>query len=245
MKYFRNIFVFNEKSLNKDFVEKFKTKLDVTERGYGYWCWKPQVILQALQQIEVGECLIYMDAGCHLNHRGVNKLNEYVQQVESSDSGILAFELKFNDEITHHESEWTKGSVFDFFDVKNQESITNSAQICATTIILQKRPSVENFIHNWLKLFETNFNLFDDSLSDWNFVDFKSHRHDQSVFSIMSKINKIEIRSHGENYPIFHTPSGEPEWATLRNFPIQARRDKSTQLQKTKTAIKKLFTSRI
>jgi hypothetical protein len=36
-------------------------------RGYGYWVWKPYVILEELNKIPDGDILLYTDAGCELN----------------------------------------------------------------------------------------------------------------------------------------------------------------------------------
>jgi hypothetical protein len=44
----------------------------------------------------------------------------------------------------------------------------------------------------WLDVFETRFDLIDDSPSKIkNFSEFVENRHDQSVFSILCKINGI------------------------------------------------------
>lgn len=32
-------------------------------RGFGYWCWKPRVILMALEQIKEGDLLVFLDIG--------------------------------------------------------------------------------------------------------------------------------------------------------------------------------------
>jgi hypothetical protein len=50
-------------------------------------------------------------------------------------------------------------------------------------------------------VFYDDFSLVDDSLSKSpNFMEFKENRHDQSVWSIIGKINGIPCLSHSEQY---------------------------------------------
>ena len=36
-------------------------------KGGGYWCWKPYIISHALEQCEIGDIVVYADAGCSVN----------------------------------------------------------------------------------------------------------------------------------------------------------------------------------
>ena len=65
--FFDKIFLLNENNLSKNFKTKFKNELVLGSKGYGYWCWKPEVILNILQKLNNNDCLMYVDAGCHLN----------------------------------------------------------------------------------------------------------------------------------------------------------------------------------
>ena len=58
------------------------------------WAWKPQVITQVLDQIGDDELLLYLDAGCHLNKLGLNRLRQYFSILDSSAEGIVAFQSK-------------------------------------------------------------------------------------------------------------------------------------------------------
>jgi len=48
------ISVYTEKDLNVDFIKHFKDKLIFGSRGFGYWCWKPilLVILLAVNNLD-------------------------------------------------------------------------------------------------------------------------------------------------------------------------------------------------
>ena len=228
---FDRIETLNEDDLSQNFLNEFQHRLDVSP-GFGYWVWKPQVILQVMEKLQPGDILLYADAGCHLNRRGVHRLWEYAEIVKSSPTGILGFELSFGRELTHPESSWTKGDLFDFFGIKKDSEFASSPQVCGTVIIFQKRPNVEAFLRQWLDVFRGHFGLVDDSPSSWNFPDFVAHRHDQSVFSLMAKLSGAYLLSHSESYPAKVKSNGRPDWRTLKGFPVLAKRDKLTTVGK-------------
>ncbi len=84
--FFDNIFIYNEYNLPKD--EKFEALLShklVPSRGFGYWCWKPFIILKTLENIKDGDILVYADIGCHINKDFIiklylrNKMNAFIK----------------------------------------------------------------------------------------------------------------------------------------------------------------------
>ena len=194
MQFFDKILINNENNLDQDFREHFKDKLIKGSRGYGYWVWKPQIILQAFREMNDGDILLYTDVGCHFNKNGIKRLNEYFKMVESTPTGILAFHQDTRpttdpDLIALYdglEKVFTKGDLFDYFGVRNNKSIVDTGQIMATAFIIKKSKQSKNFINEWLSVFKNRFNLVDDSKSiSPNFIDFIGHRHDQSIFSIL------------------------------------------------------------
>jgi len=48
----------------KKILLKFKNK-----RGYGYWFWKPYLILKIMKKMNAGDILHYADIGCHINSK--------------------------------------------------------------------------------------------------------------------------------------------------------------------------------
>lgn len=229
MKVFENIFCWTEADLEPRFRENFAHVLTPQVRGFGYFVWKPQVILQALERTAIGDVLLYLDSGSHLVTTGRDRFLEYVEVATRSESGVLAFQL------THIEKEWSKGDLLEFFGVRNQPLICDTQQIQAGAIFIHHRPGVREFFEDWLETFSQRFDLVDDtpSLSS-NDEAFVAHRHDQSVFSILAKMRGVSYLSALEQYP----PGNPPDWESLRNFPIHHRRDKRTLLQKFATHIR-------
>ena len=233
MKTYDEILIYDESGLDLDFKERFKDNLVYGSRGFGYWVWKPQVILQTFEKMDYGDVCNYVDAGCWLNPKGKKRLNEYFDLVLQDEKGILAFQVKntFNDPLLNQfslpEFKWTKGDLFDYFGVRNNLNITQSEQIGASVIFIKKNKFTEKFVKEWLNVYQQNFGLADDSPSvSLNFAGFIEHRHDQSIFGILCKIYEVNTISAFEYWYPSKENIHKPDWSKLKNYPIWAKRDK-------------------
>jgi hypothetical protein len=241
----------DENKLDKEFVSKFRNKLKKGSRGFGYWSWKPQIILQTLEAIEDGDIIQYTDAGCHLNKEGIDRLKYYFDIAESAQSGILAFKA---DPPSFHDGrklldlqvlKWTKGDLFDYFKVRDDKNITHTQTIGAGVIFVRKCNDSIKLLNEWIKVIESDFSLIDDTPSrSLNFDGFIEHRHDQGIFSILCILNGVTTLSAYEYwYP--QKDSFKPDWEALKGFPIHAKRDKDfglirRVLNKLKNSLKKI-----
>ena len=234
--FYTDIFIYDESNLSQEFVTKYSQHLKPEVKGFGYWCWKPQIIKQVLDEMSEGDILHYLDIGCHLNSRGIMRLQEYIDILKNS-KGILGFDFSYpldNKFFKHDgrklfdwpEKHWTKIDLLKYFNADNDE-ILNSPQICATTIFFLKNSFTQNFVNDWVNTFKENFSLIDDSPSNHKEKEgFIMHRHDQSIFSILGKLNDISIISSYEiYYPDKHNII-KADWQALENLPIHAKRDK-------------------
>jgi len=230
LNFFDGILINNENDLEQDFKERFRDKLIKGSRGYGYWVWKPQIVLQALDQMNEGDVLLYADAGCHLNKNGIERLKYYFERANLSESGLFVFQeaVKTEDDnletgYSHLEKIYTKGDIFDYFNVRDNKQICDTGMIIATTFLIRKCEKSEDIINKWLDIFKINFNLVDNSPSkSQNFDGFIENRHDQSIFSILCKLNKIASISSYETW--------QSDWKKLDRYPILAKRDKDLPL---------------
>ena len=223
--YFDVISINDETNLDACFREQFKGKLVEGVKGFGYWVWKPQIILQTLRQMKECDLLLYMDAGCHFNKHGIKRLNEYFEIAIQSPTGMVVFQEAKESENKNLavgillESMWTKGDVFDFFSVRDNKEIYATGQMVGGIHVIKKCKESENIFSCWLDVFKYNFNLIDDSPSvSPNFPDFIRHRHDQSIISIICKKNNIPSISAAELW--------QKDWKKLKAYPILAKRDK-------------------
>ena len=234
-KIFEQTVLADEDFLDIDFRNKYKKFLMAGTRGYGYWCWKPQIILQVLKNLSEGDMLLYADAGCHLNYRGKARLLEYFEILQNSKSGILGFQAKPPEMPLEYDGRqlfdypnyaWTKGDTLDYFGIRDNEEIINSQTIGAGIILIRKCQSSIDIIKKWIKTFSHDFSLIDDSPSKSPNPDgFIEHRHDQAIFSILCLQNSVDtISAYEYYYP--KKNSNKPDWNALKNFPIHAMRDK-------------------
>lgn len=255
MNFYDNISVYNENDLDSTFINEFKDKLIFGSRGFGYWCWKPQIVLQELDKMNYNDILQYSDVGCHLNPNGINRLIEYFNIANIEESLMFqsrSLNSNSNNLYGHFflEYQWTKADIFNHFNVINNNDIINSGQIIATTFIIKKTNKIIDIINQWKKTFQNNFSLIDDSPSIIpNIEGFIENRHDQSIFSILCKINNLKTLSSCENSPHYFIFSENNwcsqlnvkyndtnpdinnyngyDWSMLDKYPILAKKDKS------------------
>lgn len=194
-----NIHVYDETTLPDDFHQRYESFVRRAPRGYAYWLWKPYLTLYTLQNhMQDGDTLVYCDAGCMLNTtpRGSDALAKAVQAAQVSPCGMLAFATG------HVEYKWTKIDLLDFLDVSPQHRNTN--QLIATGFVICKTPRSVQVVEDWLSIASRdNHHYLDDSHSHIPEQGLFEHRHDQSIFSCLRKINEATVWED-TSYPPFH-----------------------------------------
>ena len=238
LNFFDRIYLENESSLSKEFKEKFKDKLLSGSRGYGYWSWKPEIILNVLNKINEGDCLLYIDAGCHLNYNGKKRLQEYFHILEKDKNSIIAFqanEPNNKNSTLHHDGrqlisqkiyEWVKGDLIDYFNARDDYKTINSNIIGAGVILIKKSSKSLSIVKEWQKIIWTRFDLLDDRPSiSKNLEGFIENRHDQAIWTLLCLKNKINTLSAYEYWYPKKTNPQIPDWYKLRYYPIHAKRD--------------------
>lgn len=231
---------FDETMLDSDFRSRFKSKLRDDIRGFGYWCWKPQVALQALAQMRDGDVLVYVDAGCHLNPRGRQRLEEYVAAL-TPEIPILAF--KYNDAsqdivlqargVPDWTNEaWTKEDLFVALGVEPGAPLRTDQTYHATTFMLLNGPTARQFLTDWIEVFAKNWAMIDDTPSQAaNAPNFQEHRHDQSIFSILcGRYPVIDIDAR--EIVCWSADQKSFDWDVLARYPVHARRDRNMSRSK-------------
>jgi hypothetical protein len=198
MKFYDTILAYNEDCFDINFRQHFQEKFQL--RGYGYWVWKPYVVLKALEEINAGDILHYADAGCHLNKRGIKRLYDYFELTRNSPCGISAFGTQ-KKQFT--EKYWTKGDLFEYFNVNERPDIYDTGQIGAGVFFIKKCKESMEIITKWMDLFYNNFSLIDDTPSKFeNFNGFNENKYDQSVFSLLGKIYNFSLLPKSETHSL-------------------------------------------
>lgn len=171
--YVDKVITYRKGDLGSEFVEKYK-KHFAHSRGAGYWIWKPKIIQLTLQKMDENDELLYLDTGCEIR-ADPKPLFELLKEQD-----IVTFE------IDHIDRKWCKRDLFNAMQA-DQPEILESPQRCTTYILLRKNAKTIAIIDEWAK-WAANLHLIDDSPSEQpNYWDFVEHRHDQSIWSILTK----------------------------------------------------------
>lgn len=179
MDMFDNVFALNEKDLASEFLNRHEEFIDNNPRGYGYWIWKPQVIKQIMDLVPENSIIIYCDAGCSIQNK--EDILKLITQID--EKGILAFQWDED-----KESSWSKMDTIN----KVYPDGSEDPQIIATAILFRKCKMSDEFLNEWLSYCE-DYHLVDDSQSnESNAENFKEHRHDQSIFSLLCKKHGVK-----------------------------------------------------
>ena len=197
--------ILNESDLSSGFQSEFGDRLIAGSKGFGFYSWKPQLILQTLQESQFGDLIHWLDVGSHLRPEKSQRLEFLFHIAASAESGVLAFEAPKIPALLLNplyrgarmlEYQWTKADVFKFFGVLANPAITHTEQIAAGTIILRNCAESHKLVSLWTEVIRRDFSLIDDSPSSTpNFPGFVEHRHDQSLFSVVGKMFGITTLS--------------------------------------------------
>lgn len=214
-KFFFSVEVFGPQNLEKEFKYKFNSILGL-KKGGGYWLWKLNIIENKLKKINDEDYLIYIDSGCTINNKGIERLNDYINLLKNSNLGIISFQL------THLEKIWTIKEIFNYFKINNELNILNSGQYMATILIMKKNKHLLNILDSWSKLINHDSLLITDHYNNNQESYFKDNRHDQSILSIIRKIEGSIIlkdetyfgKYTKENYDLNNVALKYPFWAT-------------------------------
>jgi len=194
---------YTDKGRDWEFTKKYN---DVTcTRGYGYWQWKPIIILDALSKLNDGDIVGYVDSGNVI----INNL-EYVFNA-CEERGIVLFDNRDGNYVTTHKNkEWTKRDCFVLMDCDSEEYY-NAPQVDAAYQFYKKTPNTIEFLEKYMS-FCSNDNIISDlpNITKDNLPEFKDHRHDQSILSLMAV--KYEI-------PLLPEPSEWGNYLEDRPYP--------------------------
>ncbi|WP_297814165.1 hypothetical protein, partial [uncultured Helicobacter sp.] len=202
MNIFEDIFIYSECSLPLVFKEKFRDKFYVDSkngevfhyntgyskklnglsysRGFGYWCWKPKVILMALEQIKEGDLLVFLDIGMEFC---ASKREELIEMLEKTNQKEIVG-LQFDEA----EKKWQKGDTLAYFDLTNNEEFLNSGQFGSGMIFLKKSKKTFKIISEWMEIFDKHYDFVTDEPSKLpNKKEFVRNSHDQAIWSILIK----------------------------------------------------------
>jgi hypothetical protein len=174
---------------------KTKTFIRENPKGYGYWIWKPILILDFIKNYPDIEVILYMDSGCEFisNPNSDITWHDYLDKFGKFDAVFFANDLK--------EYSWTKQELFEYLSVSADEKLTD--QLVGGTFLMTRKFALD-FCHKWLEVMQAdNFLYANDEVNHLKqSVGFREHRYDQSALSILAKreSNVCILRGNEEIY---------------------------------------------
>ena len=180
LKLFDKSILFTDKNLMNDkiFWDKHSDFIKKNKRGFGYWLWKPYIILKTMNELENGDILLYLDCGCEFIENNKDLIIKYFDYVKK--------DKIIGNEIKTLEGQFSKMDLIDYLKLNN-ENILKSYQREAGANMFYVNDETKKLVEEWYNI-GSEYNFIDDSSSKLkNINGFKEHRHDQSIFSLLTK----------------------------------------------------------
>ena len=223
---FNKILQLNEENI-PDFIKKHDHFIKENKPGFGLWIWKPKIIYDTLNKMELGDILVYCDAGTFINKKGKERFNYYIRQLEKYDMVVFATS---ND---YKAQNFVKNdAIMNYYPDFNNQWI----QYCyAGVIIIKKTEKSVKFVEDWLGLCE-NHNFIDKnpSIKYRDFPHYLGNDCDNGLFNLCLAKHKIhftiipdEINLYtSDNIQVAHTNLNQKnvDWSSLDHIPFQVRR---------------------
>lgn len=181
--------------IDSDFAERHSGILS-QRRGVGYWLWKPYFINKILTGMGSDDILFYADSGSVF----VKRMEPIFNEIASDPVGVIGFRLAGG----HTEKRYTKRDVFLHMDT-NTHQYTDTPQRMASFMCFRGTDSAKKLAKEYLDLCCIS-HLIDDSpnTDGWAETDFVDHRHDQSVWSLLTKKHGVTILPDPTQWGVHH-----------------------------------------
>jgi len=196
---FDSVIQWNRTDLDDSFLEETKDIIN-QNRGAGYWIWKPYVIRKTLEMVNQNDIVFYSDAAAVF----IRDMNPIFDAIIQND--IIGFELAGH----HKEGVWTRKSCIQKIGL-DPETTRHTDQRMASFIGIKNCERSRNIIDEYLsfcKIPDMVLDLEEDSPLE----EFKEHRHDQSVWSLITKKHDVEIIPDPTQWGIKHQQSTENDF---------------------------------
>ena len=209
---FDAIIQYTIKDIDSLFLTKNK-KILTQKRGAGYWLWKPYLIFQTLKNVKEGDVVFYADSGSEF----IKPMKPIFELIKEND--VVGFKLSGN----HKEKQYTRKAVIERVWA-NSDDVADTNQDMASFIGVKKTSNTESkdgVIGRWLDLCQDPELIMDQPRSSDEFEGFIDHRHDQSLWSLISKFHNVHKAPDPSQWGINSGESAE------KDFFINHHRDRN------------------
>lgn len=175
------LFTGNYLKNDKDFWEKHRDFILKNKKGFGFWVWKPYIIKKTMEFMNDGDILLYLDAGLDLDFRKKNIIKQKFKIVKE-DKIIGTYVRKINGP----EKRWCKMDLIKHMDMLDNKYLNTQQRQGGTNMFLVCEDT-RNLVNEWYNI-ACKYQLLNNLPSTTKNLDcFREHRHDQSIFSLLTK----------------------------------------------------------
>jgi len=181
----RNLNVFDHTKLytdqdlknDKSFWNQHSNFIETNPRGYGYWLWKPYIIKDAMDKMKDGDILLYLDCGCEFNIAKKGMIKYFLGMIKNEH--IIGTRNCI-------EKQYNKMDLVEKLGMSDDMHL-NTLQHQAGALLFLVCDKTRNLVNQWYEI-GSDYHNIDDSPSILKNLDcFREHRHDQSIFSLLTK----------------------------------------------------------
>ena len=179
MNVFTDMILYTPDHLKNDleFWTKHGTFITENKRGYGYWLWKSFLVKKTMGSMRNGDILLYLDCGCELSPTKRNELLESIEIVKKD---------KIVGTYVCLERDWTKMDLIRLLDVYHEKYL-HTQQHQAGALLFLVCDETRELVNRWYEVASDYHNIDDSPSILENLYNFQEHRHDQSIFSLLTK----------------------------------------------------------
>jgi len=199
---FNVVYRMTDADIDSDFAKKNEGILK-HQKGAGYWLWKPYFINRLIGRLAEDDVLFYCDSGAHF----IKPMDPILEAVQKDSRGVVGFNMSGG----HIEKEYTKRDVFRALGAETPEC-TDTPQRTASFMAFRGTPFAKTFVRDYLNLCCDPHLITDEPNSDgWVEPGFRDNRHDQSIWSVLTKKNKITMLPDPSQWGLVHKETTEAD----------------------------------
>lgn len=199
---FNVVYQMSRGDINANFIEQNKEIMS-SKRGVGYWLWKPYFINKILTDMSSDDIVFYADSGSVF----VRRMEPIFDRLANDPIGVIGFKLAGG----HIERKYTKRDVINHMNMNLAEH-TETPQRMASFMCFRGTDSAKQLAKEYLDLCCIPHLINDSPNTDgWIEPDFVDHRHDQSVWSLLTKKHNITILPDPTQWGVHHGENTESD----------------------------------
>jgi hypothetical protein len=192
-----------DKLLQAGYEQEFQD-IRLTERGSGFWTWKPFIIHQKLEQVADGDMVFYCDVGRRYPFKKLTgSILPYTTWMENNHQDIMpGVNIPWKGPM----SMWTKRDAFVLSEM-DAPSVHQSIPMQASFSLWRAGEKARLIAGDWMKMCSERACVSDDPniCGVSNLPDYIDHRHDQSLLTLCCHKHGIRGLDLGNKMPTLDT----------------------------------------